>query len=63
MVLDRTHAIESVVNVKLDASPALKATADVLARIAELATRVGIDVSKMPPMIDVTPASKSERVA
>jgi nucleotide-binding universal stress UspA family protein len=63
MVLDRTHAIESVVNVKLDATPAFKATAEVLARIAELAARAGIDVSKMPPMIDVTPVAKSERVA
>jgi hypothetical protein len=27
------------------------------------AARAGIDISRMPPMIDVTPASKSERVA
>ena len=63
MVLDRTHAIESVVSLKLDATPALRATAEVLERIAILAARAGIDILKMPPMIDVTPASKSERAA
>jgi hypothetical protein len=63
MVLDRVHPAETVVKVQHDATPALKATADVLARIAELASRAGIDVSRMPPLIDVTPASKSERAA
>jgi hypothetical protein len=63
LVLDRTHPAESVVNVKLDATPALKATAEVLERIAVLAARAGIDVSKMPPMIDVSAGAKSERVA
>jgi hypothetical protein len=60
MVLDRVHPVESVINVKHDATPAFKATAEVLARIAELAARAGIDISKMPPMIDATPL-KSER--
>jgi hypothetical protein len=63
MVLDRTHAVESVINVKHDATPALRATAEVLARIADLAARAGVDLSKLPPMIDVTPVSKSERAA
>jgi hypothetical protein len=36
-------------------TPAFKATAEVLARIADLAVRAGIDLSKLPPMIDVTP--------
>jgi hypothetical protein len=63
MVLDRTMPVETVVNVRRDVTPAFKATADVLARIADLAARAGIDLSKLPPMIDVTPVSKSERAA
>ncbi len=57
MVLDRTMPLETVstLNVRHDATPALRATADVLARIAELAARAGVDLSKLPPMIDVTP--------
>jgi hypothetical protein len=61
MILDRVHPAETVVKMKHDATPAFKATAEVLARIADLAARAGIDLSKLPPMIDVTPASKSER--
>jgi hypothetical protein len=63
MTLDRNLPLESVVNVKLDATPALRATAEVLERIAVLAARAGIDVSKMPPLIDVTPVAKSEKAA
>jgi hypothetical protein len=63
MLLDRVHPAETVVKVNHDATPALKATADVLARIAELAARAGIDLSKLPPMIDVTPARKSAQPA
>jgi hypothetical protein len=63
MVLDREYPVESVVNLKHDATPAFKATADVLARIAELAARAGIDVSRMPALIDVTPVSKSDQPA
>jgi phage terminase small subunit len=65
MVLDRVHPAETIstLNVRHDATPALKATADVLARIAELAARAGIDLSKMPPLIDVTPVGKSEKAA
>jgi hypothetical protein len=63
LVLDRTHPAESVINVKHDATPALRATADVLARIAALAALAGIDVSKLPPLIDVTPVAKSEKAA
>jgi hypothetical protein len=65
MLLDRIHPLETVstLNVRHDATPAFKATAEVLERIAVLAARAGIDVSKMPPMIDVTPVAKSERVA
>jgi len=62
MVLDRVHPAETVVKVNHDATPAFRATADVLARIAELAARAGVDLSKLPPMIDVTPSSKSEPV-
>jgi hypothetical protein len=63
MVLDRVHPVETVVNVRRDVTPAYKVTAEVLLRIAELAARAGVDLSKLPPMIDVTPASKSERAA
>jgi hypothetical protein len=63
MILDRTMPLETVVKVNHDATPAFSATAHVLARIADLAARAGIDLSKLPPMIDVTPASKSERAA
>lgn len=59
MVLDRVHPAETIVKMQHDATPAFKATADVLARIAALAARAGIDLSKLPPMIDVTPG-KSE---
>jgi hypothetical protein len=62
MVLDRVHPAETqhTVKVQHDATPALVATAAVLARINDLARRAGIDPAKMPPLIDVTPASKSE---
>jgi hypothetical protein len=63
MILDRTMPVETIVKMQHDATPALRATAEVLARIADLAARAGVDLSKLPPMIDVTPASKSERVA
>jgi hypothetical protein len=63
MTLDRNLPVESVINVKHDATPAFKATADVLARIAELAARAGIDISRMPPLLDVTPVGKSEQPA
>jgi alpha-beta hydrolase superfamily lysophospholipase len=63
MVLDRVHPVESVINVKHDATPAFRATAEVLARIADLAARAGVDLSRLPPMIDVTPATKPERAA
>ena len=62
MVLDRVHPAETthMVKVQHEAGPALRATADVLARIAQLAASVGLDVAKMPPLIDVTPTRKAE---
>jgi hypothetical protein len=63
MILDRVHPVESVINMKLDVTPAARATAEVLARIAELAARAGLDVSKMPALIDAAPVGKSERAA
>ena len=63
MVLDRTMPVETIVKMQHDATPALRATADVLERIAAIAPRVGIDVSRMPPMIDVTPVGKPEKAA
>jgi hypothetical protein len=54
VVMDRIHPLESVHHVKVehDATPALIATAAVLARINELARRAGIDPAKMPALID-----------
>jgi phage terminase small subunit len=65
LVMDRIAPLETTHHVKVnhDATPALRATAEVLARIADLAARAGVDLSKLPPMIDVTPASKPERAA
>jgi phage terminase small subunit len=65
ILMERIAPVESTHTVRVthDATPALRATADVLARIATLAAQAGIDVSKLPPMIDVTPARKLERPA
>jgi phage terminase small subunit len=62
IVIDRVSPQQSTQTIKVehDTTTAFKATADVLARIADLAARAGIDLSKLPPMIDVTPASKAE---
>jgi|tagenome__1003787_1003787.scaffolds.fasta_scaffold20457415_3 hypothetical protein len=59
MVLDRVHPTETTVRVQHDATPALRATADVLARIAQLAAKVGIDVNNMPPLIEAKPVGSS----
>jgi hypothetical protein len=52
MVLDRVHPAETVHKVEVEhkASSSMKATAEVFARIMELAARAGV-----PAMIDVTP--------
>jgi hypothetical protein len=52
MVLDRVHPAETqhVVKVEHQASSSMKATAEVFARIMDLAARANV-----PPMIDVTP--------
>jgi hypothetical protein len=65
MVLDRVHPVETqhTVKVQHDASPQLVATAAVLKRIADLATRAGLDVDKMPPLLDVKAVSRSEPAA
>jgi hypothetical protein len=61
MVLDRVHPAETVHNVRVehDATPAFKDTAQVLARIAELAAKFSV---KLPPTIDITP-EKSGAIA
>ena len=61
MVLDRVHPAETVHNVKVehDATPAFKDTAQVLARIAELAAKFSV---KLPPTIDVTPEKSGAAV-
>jgi hypothetical protein len=60
MVLDRVHPAETQHTVKVEhnATPALLATAAVLARINELALRAGIDPTKMPALIEARPNSK-----
>jgi phage terminase small subunit len=65
MVLDRVHPVETqhTVKVQHDASPALVATAAVLKRISELAAQAGLDVNKLPPLIDAKPVSKSGHAA
>jgi hypothetical protein len=60
MVLDRIHPVETIVKMQHDATPALKATAEVLKRIAEVARLAGLDPSRL---IDATPISKSESAA
>ena len=57
MVLDRVHPAESVHHVKVehDATPALRATAEVMQRISALAAKAGINLKDLPPLIDVTP--------
>jgi phage terminase small subunit len=52
MVLDRVHPMQTqhTVRVEHEASFSMKATAEVFARIMELAERAGV-----PPMIDITP--------
>ena len=63
LVLDRTYPVETVVKMQHDATPAFRATADVLERIAKLAVLAGLDQSRMPPLLDVTPTRKSEKTA
>jgi hypothetical protein len=52
MVLDRVHPAEQIhkVQVEHEVSSSMKATAEVFAKIMELAAR-----ARVPPMIDVTP--------
>lgn len=64
IIMDRVTPVQStaVLKVQHDASPALVATAAVLKRISDLAVQAGLDVNKMPALIDVR-AIKSERAA
>jgi len=63
MVLDRVHPLETthLVKVEHDATPNFKETAQVLARIAELAAKFSVKILAPPPLIDGEPISKSER--
>jgi hypothetical protein len=65
MVLDRTAPVQTqhTVKVQHDASDRLVATAAVLKRIAELAMQAGLDVDRMPPLLDAVPITKSERAS
>jgi hypothetical protein len=59
MVLDRVHPAETVHNVKVehDATPAFRDSAEVLARISELAAKFSV---RMPPVIEGEVVEKSE---
>jgi hypothetical protein len=61
-VLDRVHPVETshVVKVEHQAAPSMVATAEVMARMMELARGVGVDLAKLPPMIDAKPVRNSE---
>jgi hypothetical protein len=65
MVLDRVHPAETqhTVKVEHEVGPSLGATAEVLARIAALALRAGIDPTRMAPLIEAQPAAKVNRGA
>ena len=52
MILDRVHPVETVVKVNHDATPAFKETAQVLARIAELAVKFGVQLPAPPRLIE-----------
>lgn len=53
MVLDRVHPAETTHTVKVEHRvPVMVATAEVLARIAKLATRAGLDPLRLAPPID-----------
>jgi phage terminase small subunit len=60
ILMERVAPSESTHTVRVthDATPALVATAAVLARINELARSVGIDPMKMPALIDARPNAK-----
>jgi glyoxylase-like metal-dependent hydrolase (beta-lactamase superfamily II) len=64
MVLDRVYPAETqhTLRVQHDVTPAAVATAAVLKRISELAAQAGLDVNKMPALIDAQPV-KSGRAA
>jgi hypothetical protein len=51
MVLDRVHPLETVVKINHDATPAFNETAEVLARIAQLAAKFGVALPAPPPRL------------
>jgi phage terminase small subunit len=65
MVLDRTMPLETVhnVNLKHDVTPAFKETAEVLARIAQLAERFGVRLPAPPLLIESRVAENKPRAA
>ncbi|MCJ9701730.1 hypothetical protein [Bradyrhizobium sp. SHOUNA76] len=65
ILMDRVAPAQSTHTVKVehDASPQLVATAAVMRRITELATQAGLDVERMPQLLDAKPIAKSERAA
>lgn len=57
MILNRVHPAEMVSTIKVehDVGPRLATTAAALQHISDLAMKVGIDVRKLPPLLDITP--------
>jgi phage terminase small subunit len=62
IILDRVDPVETTHTVKVDHQHRLGtvATAKILARIVELATKAGLDHTRLPPMIDVTPVKEAQ---
>jgi hypothetical protein len=53
MLLDRVHPVETTHTVKVEHRvPVMVATAEVMARIAKLATRAGLDPLRLAPPVD-----------
>lgn len=65
IVMDRVAPTQStaVVKVEHEAGPGMRATAEVLARIAKIAAQIGIDAERLPPLIDANPVNKTDRAA
>jgi phage terminase small subunit len=60
-VLSRTYPTQTSHHLKIETNSRITISADqALARIRELAAAVGVDVSGLPPLIDVQPQPKPE---
>jgi hypothetical protein len=56
LVLDRAYPVETTHNVVVEDRRAQEpVTPELIARVIQIARSVGVDLAKLPPMIDVTP--------